>query len=66
MSKKKWKKGEPITSLDELVKQEIIFMFNKPTHYGWFMSCQFRMVYNLVREGRVFKAVPTAEVKDEV
>ena len=69
MSKRKYRKGPPIFSLDELVRQEIVFWINKPTHNGWFMSWQLRMTANAMRKGRsVYYAMPadiTSRFADE-
>lgn len=51
---KKYKMGDIITSLDELAKQESIYMFvrggyNEHWKYqsrGWFMSFQFNYILN--------------------
>jgi hypothetical protein len=54
---RKYKKGDPITSLDELMKQEFIYYRHKITHKGWFMSWPLRSVENYISAGRLFKAV---------
>lgn len=41
--KRKYRRGEAITSLDELAKQEFVYFFDKITHRGWFMSWQFSL-----------------------
>ena len=58
MSKRKYRKGPPITSLDELARQDFVCWWDKPTHNGWFMSWQFRMAENGIRHGAVFYAMP--------
>lgn len=56
---KKWRRGPHITSLDELVRQDMVFWRDKPTSKGWFMSWQFRMATNAIgKNGVVFYAMP--------
>lgn len=54
--KRKYQKGEPITSLDELSRQEFIYFYHKITHRGWFMSWQFSMAQRLIERGALYKA----------
>ena len=62
--KRKFKKGDIITSLDELASQKWIYVFNKITHNGWFMSWQFRMAKQFLERGVLYYAERTNEVKD--
>lgn len=60
MSKRKWRRGPRILSLDELARQEIVCWWDKPTARGWFLSWQFRMAANAVGEkGVIFYAMPS-------
>ena len=59
--KRKYKKGEKITSLDELVKQEFIYFYDRITHNGWFMSWQCRMARSLIERGVLYYALPVQE-----
>lgn len=60
MSRRKWRRGPRILSLDELARQEIVCWLDKPTARGWFLSWQFRMVANAVGEkGVIFYAMPS-------
>lgn len=61
--KRKFVKGDPITSLDELVKQEWIYVFDKITHNGWFMSWQFRMAKTFMDRGYLFYAKSNENIK---
>lgn len=54
--KRKYHKGDQITSLDELSKQEFIYFFDKITHCGWFMSWQFRMAKRFIDRGCIYYA----------
>ena len=56
MSKRKYRKGDQITSLDELAKQELVYFFDKITHRGWFMSWQFRSLANYIERGCLYYA----------
>lgn len=51
MSKPKYKKGRLITSLDELVKQPVIWyqfgIGHKVLAKGWFLSFQVNFIYNI-------------------
>lgn len=55
--KRKYKKGEVITSLDELAKCNFAYVCDKIYCRGWFMSWQFRMAKGYIDRGIVFKAV---------
>lgn len=69
MSKRKWRRGPHITSLDELARQEMVYWMDKPTSKGWFWSWQFRMAMNAIgRKGIIFYAMPagiTTRFSDE-
>lgn len=56
MSKRLYQKGEKITSLDELMKQEFVYMRHKITHKGWFFSWQIRLMKNWIDLGWIYKA----------
>lgn len=59
MSKRKWRRGPKILSLDELVRQEVVFWNDKPQPHGWFMSWQFRMAAHAAgKNGVIFYAMP--------
>jgi len=64
--KRKYKIGEPITSLDEVMKQDFVYMFNceRPLNIGFVQSLQMRVVYNSIKWGRIFKAERIEEVKE--
>ena len=69
MSKRKWRRGPHILSLDELARQEVVFWWDKPTARGWFLSWQFKMAaYAVGEKGVVFYAMPagiTTRFSDE-
>ena len=55
--KRKYQKGEPITSLDELAKQEFIYFSDKITHHGWFMSWQTSLAKRYIERGWLYYAI---------
>ena len=56
--KRKYRRGKQIMSLDELSKQEFIYLNDKITHCGWFMSWQFRMTKRFIERGFLYYAEP--------
>lgn len=54
--KRKYRKGEPITSLNELYQQKFIYFGNKITHHGWFGSWQLRLAQQYIDRGWLYKA----------
>lgn len=54
--KRKFKKGDKITSFDELAKQEFVYFFDKITHKGWFMSWQFSLAKRYIDRGFLYYA----------
>ncbi len=52
----KYRKGEKISSLDELAKQEFIYFHDKITHYEWFLSWQFRLASLYINRGWLYYA----------
>ena len=54
--KRKFRKGEKITSLDELAKQEFVYFFDKITHAGWFCSWQIRHAAQYIERGCLYLA----------
>lgn len=61
--KRKYRKGNKITSLDELSKQEFIYFFDKITHRGWFMSWNLRLAYAYIERGLLYRAEMVGEEK---
>lgn len=57
MSKRKYRKGGKITSLDELDKQEFVYFFDKITHHGWFGSWQISLAKRYIDKGLLYYAV---------
>ena len=61
--KRKYQKGEPIKSLDELSTQEFIYFYDKITHRGWFRSWQIRSALQYINRGCLYYAVKVGETK---
>ena len=62
MSNRKYERGEHIESLDELAKQDLVYMDHKVYHRGWFGSWQFRLLAGMVsKSGRLYYAIPKEE-----
>lgn len=59
MSKRKFKRGILITSLDELFKHEYFFhtRTNKTFHFGWCLSWPVRMAHQIIEQKQLFVAV---------
>ena len=57
MSKRMYKSGDLIISIQELVEQERIFCRNKLEHKGWFMSWQLRYAMQAIERRELRKAV---------
>lgn len=55
--RRKYRKGELITSLDELVKQDLVYHNNKTEASGWFMSYQLSYINNEIKRNRIYKVV---------
>jgi hypothetical protein len=64
--KKKFKKGKPIRSLDELIKQKWIMWGDSPRHMGFVGSMQMRTVDRLMQLGFFSYAIDVSEVEDAV
>ena len=61
MSKTKYKKGERITSLDEFIQQEFVYFPYGVRHHGYAQSQQIRQVSNMIKNGRLYKAIKISE-----
>lgn len=61
---KKYKMGEPITSLDELAKQEFVYVHGRINHNGWVQSMQFRLLRTYIENEYIRYAIKI-EQEDE-
>jgi hypothetical protein len=64
--KKKFKKGNPIRSLDELIKQRWVMWGDSPRHMGFVGSMQMRTVDRLLQLGYFSYAIDVSKVEDEL
>ena len=64
--KKKYLKGKPIRSLDELMKQKWVMWGDRPRHMGFVSSMQMYTVDKLMRLGYFSYAIDVSEVEDAV
>lgn len=60
-SKRKYRPGLVITSLDDLAKQEFVYIHNKIYHSGWWQSLQFRFIKSKLEAGCIRKAERVVE-----
>ena len=49
----KYRKGQPIRSLDELWAQDVVFFADKVVPRGWFQNWQLKMVTQQIFFGRI-------------
>lgn len=70
MSKRKYKKGELVTSLDDLFRSDwfiVCYGNNQKTqHAGWLTSMQARCLYNYIASKMIYFAVPIENEKGEM
>ena len=57
MSKRRYRPGPKITSLNELSEQEFVNWGGKITPRGWFMSWQILMAYQAINRGFIRQAI---------
>ena len=50
-------KGQPIKSLDELMRQEFVFYHHKVTHAGWFSSWQLGWAKRNIEQSNIYYAI---------
>lgn len=55
--KRKYRRGDPIHSLDELMDQDFVYWHDKIYARGWFASWQLNMVHKQVTAGKIFRAI---------
>ncbi len=59
--KRKYKRGETITSLDELTTQEFVYFDNKIYHIAWVYGWRIGWVGYRIKQGRLRKAIKKEE-----
>lgn len=60
---KTFEKGERITSLDEVSKQEFVYWRHKVHHVGWFMSWPARFLLDQINLGHIYYAKKIKKVE---
>ena len=55
--RRKYRKGDVIRSVDDLLKQEFVYFDDKIYHCGWVRSWQLNMVVKHMENGRIFYAI---------
>lgn len=63
---KKYIKGEPIKSLDELMKQEFIYFYDRLVNVGWFQNWQIGWVNIYIRQRRICEAINLEDLGNEI
>ena len=53
---KKYQKGKAITSLDEMIEQKFIYVYDKIYHIGWASSWSVHLAKNYIDRGIMFEA----------
>lgn len=61
MQRRKYRRGDLVRSVNELLDQEFVYWHDKIYSQGWFMSWQLKMAYNAVKRGEIYKAVRKAD-----
>lgn len=54
--KRKYRKGAVITSLDELAKQEFVYVNDRITHTGWCLAWQIGLALRYIKNGCIYYA----------
>lgn len=62
----KYIKGEPITSLDELMKQEFVYFGGKVVNVGWFQNWQIGWTNRYLKYYGVFEAINLQDLGNEI
>lgn len=64
--KRKYKRGEPIHTFDELFdaldKDGLVWMFGRPMTYGVVVSQQFNTIIHLINSGDILRVVKKEEI----
>jgi len=56
-SARKYHKGGPIRTLDELAKQKFVYHHDQILHNGWFKSWPLRFCENAMKQGQIYYAI---------
>lgn len=63
--KRKYRKGKQITSLDELTKQEFVYVNDSIRHKGWVLSWQISLALRYIERGWLYYAEKVGAMNDE-
>ena len=55
--RRKYLIGEPIKSFEELINQEVVFMYNRVVNKSFVLSQQFRMIVVEMVNGKIKKVI---------
>lgn len=64
-TKRKYREGGVIYTLDELMRQEIVIVNGKTTPKGWFTQWKLFMAMNFLERGMIRLAVPITQITKE-
>ena len=64
--KRKYRPGNKITSMDEIVKQQFIYCNGKIIHEGWFKSWPFRLAESYIHWGSLRYAEKNEDEQKEM
>lgn len=64
-SRRKYRPGPKITSLNELMEQDFVYWGNKITPKGWFQNWQLHMANMVVRAGYIRQAIKIESEKSK-
>lgn len=64
MSKRKYRKGGRISTLEELMRQDVVIVNRKTTVKAWFEQWKLFMAVELLERGMIFQAIPYEEEKE--
>lgn len=57
IKKRKYEKGELITSIDELLSYEFVYIYEKLWHKKWFLNLQLGLLVHWITHNKVRKAI---------
>lgn len=63
MYKRKYKKGKQITSIEQLIRCEFIYLDNKIYSSGWWKSWQLNYIIGKICGGHLYEAEQIERVK---
>lgn len=55
--RRKYRKGEAIASLEELLQQDFVYVFGRIKHIEYVKSLQLRFILDLIENKRIWKAI---------